>query len=279
VIDNIAYFPLQAARNSTPIMEAMLAGLQHRGIACRADSMDADAVILWSVLWAGKMSSNQAVYQHYRKLQRPVIVVDVGALRRGVTWKIALNNVNAQGYYGHKENIDFNRADFLGIRLETVKPTRPEIVIAGQHERSLQLEAVDIKQWTQNLIDRLKSHTDRAIIYRPHPRSKQQLDLSGCEIQIPRRVPNTYDDYDMSWNYHAVINYSSGPGIQAGIHGARLIVSEKSLAHPIAMPLLDIEQPSMLDREQWFREICHTEYTLDEIRQAVWFDRLKKGLT
>lgn len=278
MIDNIAYFPLQTARNSAPVIESVLESVRRRGIRCDVNSLDSAAVILWSVLWSGKMSANQAVYRHYRDRQRPVIVIDVGALRRGVTWKIALNNVNAQGYYGHQNNIDPGRADRLGVRLEAVQPGRAEIIIAGQHERSLQVQHIDVQAWTQHMIDQLQKYTDRPIIFRPHPRSRIRYDLRGCTVQAPQHIAGTYDDFDMCWNYHAVINYSSGPGIQAGIHGARLIVSDHSLARPVSNTVEEIESAPVVDREQWFREICHTEYTLDEIAQGVWIDRLEEGL-
>ena len=89
----MAYFPLQTAQNSKPALAAILASLQRNGITVVQDSMDADAVIIWSVLWAGRMSKNKSVYEHYRAQGKPVIVVDIGALHRGDTWKVAVNNI------------------------------------------------------------------------------------------------------------------------------------------------------------------------------------------
>lgn len=72
-----------------------------------------------------------------------------------------------------------------------------------------------------------------------------------------------------------MINYNSGPGIQAAIAGTRPIVDTSSLAYPVSVLVEDIEQPYTVDREQWLVELCHTEYTLDEIEQGQWIHRLK----
>ena len=80
VIKNIAYFPLQCALNSRPVMDAVLDCLVAAGIQLQENSWESDAAVIWSVLWNGRMAPNQQVYEHYRKQNKPVIVIDVGAL-------------------------------------------------------------------------------------------------------------------------------------------------------------------------------------------------------
>ena len=57
-------------------MSAVLDYLQARGIQTQENSMTADAAVIWSVLWAGRMAPNQAVYEHYRSQNKPVIVLE-----------------------------------------------------------------------------------------------------------------------------------------------------------------------------------------------------------
>jgi hypothetical protein len=97
-------------------------------------------------------------------------------------------------------------------------------------------------------------------------------------IEQPRSVPNTYDSFDMRFDYHAVINHNSGPGIQAALAGCRPIVDASSLAAPVGISIGDIEKPYDLDRGRWLVEICHTEYTLDELRLGTWFSRIEQAL-
>jgi hypothetical protein len=83
----------------------------------------------------------------------------------------------------------------------------------------------------------------------------------------------------MHFDCHAVVNYNSGIGIQAAIAGCRPVVDSTSLATPVSVSLADIEQPYNIDRQQWLVEICHTEYTLTEIKQGLWLRRIEPALT
>jgi hypothetical protein len=278
VIKNIAYFPFQCALNSKSVMGAALDCLQASGIQTQENSMNSDAAIIWSVLWSGRMAANQAVYAHYRSLGLPVIIVEVGALYRGNTWKISVNNVTAEGYYGHQTRLDWDRPRKLGISLATQTVTRPEIVVALQHDKSLQVQAIsDMTQWVQATVTTLRQHTDRPVVVRPHPRCRVTLP-AGIAVQQPQRVPNTYDSYDMHFNCHAVVNYNSGPGIQAAIAGVRPIVDATSLAEPVSVQYTDIEKPYTVNRDLWLTQICHTEYTIPEIKAGLWLTRLAPAL-
>jgi hypothetical protein len=280
----VAYFPNQCAQNSVPVVQAMLDSLRCAGHTVEQDSMDADAAIIWSVLWSGRMAANQAVWSHYRSQGRPVIVVDIGALYRGETWKIALNSITADGYYGHTENLDWDRPTKLGISLALNFSRNPRIVIAAQHARSLQtVGLVSIEGWIVQQVEQLRTVTDRPIVVRPHPRSP--LNCSGLVhlpkdvvIEKPVKIANTYDSYNLAFDCHAMVNHNSGPGIQAALAGTRPIVNQTSLAHPVSIQLQDIEKPYKIDRDQWLVEICHTEYTLKEIEQGLWLTRLHSHL-
>ena len=280
----MAYFPLQCAKNSSPVISAMLDSLRQAGVSIQENSWDADAVIIWSVLWAGRMAANQAVWSHYRSRGRPVVVIDVGALYRGETWKIAINNITADGYYGHTENLDYNRPRKLGISLAINLTCNPRIVIAAQHARSLQVTGlVSMEGWVIQQVEQLRTVTDRPIVVRPHPRSP--LDWAGLVhlprdviIEQPVKIVDTYDSYNLAFDCHAMVNHNSGPGIQAALAGTRPIVDSTSLSHAVSIDLHDIEQPYTADRDQWLVEICHTEYTVEEIAQGLWLKRLRDRL-
>jgi hypothetical protein len=284
VIKSVAYFPLQCAKNSGPVMSAMLDSLRQKGIMTLENSWDADAVIIWSVLWAGRMAANQAVWSHYRSLGRPVIIIDIGALYRGETWKIAINSITATGYYGQTENLDQDRPRRLGISLAINLSQNPRIVIAAQHARSLQVVGlVSMEGWVVQQVERLRTVTDRPIVVRSHPRSP--LDWAGLvhlppdvEIEQPVKITNTYDSYNLAFDCHAIINHNSGPGIQAALAGTRPIVDVSSLAHPVSIQIENIDQRYTIDRDQWLIEICHTEYTVEEIRKGSWLQRLQTQL-
>jgi hypothetical protein len=257
-------------------MAAVLNSLKRAGICVEKNTLDADAVIIWSVLFAGRMSKNQQVYEHYRQQNKPVIVIDIGALYRGETWKIALNNITAAGYYGHQEHLDSDRPRKLGISLALNFSRNPNIVVAAQHKSSLQVNDINMEDWIVKQIEQLRTVTDRPIIVRPHPRCPLNMFSHDQSVTLeePRKIANTYDSYNLVFDCHAMVNYNSGPGIQAALAGTRPIVDVTSLAHPVGIDIQNIDQPYTIDRDQWLIEICHTEYTLKEIEQGTWLQRL-----
>lgn len=280
MIKTVAHFPLQCAKNSLPVMSAVLRCLQSRGIQTQENSWTSDAVVIWSVLWAGRMAANQQVYQHYQDQGRPVIVIEIGALQRGTTWKVAVNNITAQGYYGHIDRLDWDRPSKLKIGLGSQTNSGPNIVVALQHNRSLQVQGIDMHNWLIETIQQIKCHTDRPIIVRPHPRCKSALPSlpKNVTVEIARPVPQTYDSFDMHYNYHAVVNFNSGPGIQAALAGVRPLVDVSSLAAPVGINFVELESPYERDRESWLVQICHTEYTLEELARGIWLDRVAPAL-
>ena len=280
MIKNVAYFPLQCALNSKPVMSAVLDCLQGRGIQTQENSMTSDAAVIWSVLWHGRMLANQQIYEHYRAQGKPVIIIEIGALYRGNTWKIAVNNITSKGYYGHLDNLDWDRPAKLKISLATQLGSKSNIIIAAQHDRSLQVAGVNMTDWVKDTISALRNNTDRPITIRPHPRCRMPLHNlpANVSVETPNKLPNTYDSYDMHYDCHALVNYNSGPGIQAAIAGVRPLVDSTSLAHPVGIGFADIEQPYATDRETWLAQICHTEYTLDELRRGMWISRVAPAL-
>jgi hypothetical protein len=186
-------------------------------------------------------------------------------------------SITTDGYYGHQENLDWNRPRKLGISLAINLSCNPRIVIAAQHARSLQVAGLaSMEQWINQQIEQLRKVTDRPIVVRPHPRSALHSNsFKDAVIEQPQRIANTYDSYNLAFDCHALVNYNSGPGIQAALAGTRPIVDQTSLAWPVSIGMADIEQPYTVDRDQWLVEICHTEYTVEEIAQGLWIHRLK----
>lgn len=279
MIKTLAYFPQQVALNGHAPFNALLDSAQAAGIQTQENSLTADAAVIWSVLWHGRLRSNQRVYDHYRQQNKPVIIVEVGALYRGQTWKVSVNNVTAEGYYGHHDQLDWDRPRKLRISLAQQTQSTPQVIIALQHVSSLQVAAIaDMTQWVSNTVSMLKSVTDRPIVVRPHPRSSCALP-AGVTVEQPKKLAGTYDSYNMHYDCHAVVNYNSGPGVQAAIAGVRPVVDASSLAAPVGIDWADIEQPYTVDRDQWLVQICHTEYTVEEIQKGLWLSRLAPALT
>jgi hypothetical protein len=275
----LAYFPKYCALNSQAPMTAFLHSCRQHGIELVENSMTADAAVIWSVTWAGRMKPNQEIYRYYRQHNRPVIIVEVGTIHRGRTWKIAVNNITADGYYGHRENLDWNRPKKLALAEPQKTTPKSTVLIVMQNSHSLQTQSLQsVDQWLIDTVQHIRTHTDRPIVVRPHPRSRINTVLSNVHVETPKKLVKTYDSYDIDYQHHAVINYNSGAGVQAALSGSTVIVDHTSLAAPVSTEMCNIEHPFQIDRDRWRVEIAHTEYLVEEIERGLWIPRLASML-
>jgi hypothetical protein len=262
------------ALNSTPIFNAFEQGLKSLGHESVTEKED--VAVIWSVLWSGRMAKNQQIYQKCQATNRPIIIIEVGNLFRGKTWRICLENINGQGIFANDKNLDQTRPNKLGIALEPYKEIRKaEILIATQHRASLQWEGQpNMQTWIEQTITNLRKYTTRKIVVRPHPRSPVQVSLPNVLVELPKPIPGSYDDFDINYHYHCVINHNSGPAVQAAIKGIPVICDVSSLAAPLSNSIENIENLQLPNREEWFLKLCHTEWTVDEISQGIPLARL-----
>lgn len=263
------------AMNSEPVFDAFEQGLLALGHTIVENDSDVD--VIWSVLWKGKMAPNAAIYESAKVMNKPIIILEVGSLIRGTTWKVCLNHTTALGFYGHEADLDESRPSKLGLSLKDNPTRKPEILLALQHQDSLQWQRqIPTAEWIEEKIAEIRQYTDRTIVVRPHPRCIVFTKIrKGVYCERPVRVYGTYDDYDIDYNYHCVVNHNSGPSMQAAIHGTPVICDSTSLAYPVSSLMKTIHNPVLPDREDWFLKLTHTEWTLDEIATGLPLKRLQ----
>jgi hypothetical protein len=226
------------------------------------------------------MKPNQLIYERCIKNKKPVMIIEVGNLVRGQTWRLSFDHINGLGKFANDRDLDPKRPRKLGVELKPEKYLRSDkILLACQHEHSLQWQLQPrMDRWAELMISKIREHTDRKIVVRPHPRSPFSLNVKGVEISRPKPIKGSYDSFDFSDDFHCVVNHNSGPAVQAAINGTPVITDSTSLAYPVSDTLANIESVKLPDRESWFLELCHTEWTVPEIMSGVPIRRLVESL-
>lgn len=271
----ISLFNNFGALNSVPVFAAFEQGLRALGIQSNSHDINADVAVIWSMLWSGRMRHNREIWKTFRGSGRNVIVLEVGMLKRGRTWKLGLNGVNRCAWFG--QDLQENRAHKLGIHLQPWHQGE-HIVIAVQRSDSEQWSGLpETTAWVEQTVAKIKSVTNRPIVVRPHPRQRI-AGIAGVTVRQPQPLISTYDCFDFDTdlaNAWCVINENSGPGCQSIIAGVPAFVGTDSLAAPVAnLNLSDIEKPWMPDRTAWLEDIAHTEWTVEEIASGLPIQRL-----
>jgi len=273
------------ALNSRTVFDAFASSLLDAGHVVSDNDISSDVDVIWSVLWNGRMAGNERIWKDNKLKQKPTIVLEVGGIQRGITWKVGLNGINRDAYFGPVGN-DSVRADNLGLSLKPWRTTGKYILICGQHEKSQQWELMpNMTAWLGNTINNIRQYTDMDIVWRPHPRYPVQYveqDFKDVIRQTPNKLESTYDDYDFNvrdaW---ATVCESSNPGAHSIIAGIPAFVSNSSLAYDAGNDISfmhDIGNPYMPDRRQWLNDYAHTEYTLSEISAGLPLKHLTSKL-
>lgn len=272
----VSIFDQYGALNSPPVFAAVRAGLDSLGIKHNNMDSSADVAVIWSQLWHGRMKHNQGVWDAFRNSNRPVVVVEVGMLRRGGTWKLGVNGTGNNAYYG--DELIPGRAAQLRLETQPWSNAGYNIVIAAQRSDSEQWAGQPpTVAWLTETANTIKKYTDRPIVIRPHPRQRIS-DIPGCVIEMPRPIQGTYDSFDYdrclstAW---AVVNHNSGPGSLAVLNGVPAFVHASSLAAPVGnTDLSAINNPSRPDRTAWLERLAHTEWYAEEIASGLPLKRL-----
>ena len=271
------------ALNSKPVFEAFENSISNAGHTIVSNVEEAQVHVIWSVLFHGRMSKNKQIWDRCIEQGIPVIVLEVGGIKRGTTWKVGLNGINRDAYFGDMGNSS-DRARLYSLEIKPWKKEGDYILIAGQHEKSLQWRDMPrMSQWVMDTIEQVQNTIDKPIIFRPHPRCRLDAiehQYQNVRRQHPKHVDQTYDDFDLSFsNIFATINYSSNPGIHSVINGVPAVVGPSSLAYDVAMHnIRELKNPKYPDRQQWLNNYAWTEFTIKEIADGLPLNRLTKRL-
>ena len=272
--------------NSKPIFDAFIKSVRDAGDQVVLNkSTNADVAVIWSVLWRGRMEQYKKIWNEYRSKGLPVIVIEVGGLRRNHSFKIGINGINRDADFAN-QTFDDKRWPLFKHKLTPWNPTGEMIVICGQHDASEQWKGLPrMEQWIVKQIREIRKYTTRPILVRPHPRNLIQFkesDFENVKLRLPRRDYKTYDDTDFKMTLErtwAVVNHSSNPAMEAVIRGVPVFVSESSLCHDVGnISLSDINTPAMPNRSKWANWLSYTEWFKEEIEAGLPWSRLKKRL-
>ena len=128
---------------------------------------DADIVVMWS--WLLGMYGRDAIYNHYKKTNAKFVILEVGALQRNTSWKVAIGGINRDADFGN-QTVDNSRLSLFDLTPSDWHAAGDHIIICGQNERSIAWNQGATAQWVNKMIEWIRSQTDRPIWFRPHPR-------------------------------------------------------------------------------------------------------------
>lgn len=168
----------------------------------------------------------------------------------------------------------------LNITLKDWRATGEHILICLQRNGGWSMGGLDVMEWCNSTIKRIRKHSDRSIVIRAHPgdkKSKEYLNINHKNIKISTNE-SILDDYKNCW---AVVTYNSSPGVSAAIEGIPVFVTDNtpqlSQAFDISnIKLSKMESPSMPDRQKWIEKISMSHWNFKELSSGEAWSHIRK---
>ena len=172
-----------------------------------------------------------------------------------------------------------------GLKIKHWHSPGDDIIIMGQKEGDSSLTDLydagykHFTQWMQETVDKIRKHSDRKIIIRPHPGDKRSYTyMKDIEKRyaFDKSVRISYNRdlrLDLQ-NAYAVVNHNSssivGPIIQ-GYH-AFITDAEKSQCAQVAhLGFERLENPIIMNRQKWLERISMFHWKFSELEDgSAW---------
>lgn len=247
------------------VIEAMFDGCPVDKQLCSMSYVPAEIACIFGV-YKSKVSVSwhrgEVIRAHEAKGNQ-VIICETGYLKRGDGedhyYAVGLGGLNGRAYFRNTE-MPSDRFKELDIEIKPWRKTGNHILICGQVPWDASVDHIDFKEWQRETVKKLKSLTDRQLIFRQHP------------FMEPSTKPLKEDLHDC-W---AVITFNSNTAVEAAIDGIPVFVcDEGTMAGPVAnWNLEDIENPVMPEREQWLYDLAYSQWTPAEMRKGLAWSHL-----
>ncbi len=158
----------------------------------------------------------------------------------------------------------------LNFDLQPWRKKGKHILVCLQRNGGWSMRNLDVMQWCKQTIDTIKKHSDRPIVVRAHPGDKKAhtyLKLNYPNVTISNKS-SILGDLHKCW---ATVTYNSSPGVASAIEGVPVFVTDPnpqvSQAYDVAnFDLSQIENPQMLERQEWIEKISMSHYNFDDLK-------------
>jgi len=163
----------------------------------------------------------------------------------------------------------------LGIDLRDYRSNGNHILICLQRNGGWSMGSYSVADWLEQTLVKLRQHTNRPIVVRPHPGDKKAavylkpLQAQQSRLRFSLSANNTLEhDLKGCW---AVINHNSSPAVAAAIEGYPVFVTDhnRSQCKEIAnTDLAMIERPNFPDRTAWIQRLAMSHWKFDELKSG-----------
>lgn len=254
------FTPEEADRHHDTVLKAFANGIMETGDECFVEHVErykpCDVAVVFGVRKRAVALSRYRgdIIDLHKKLNKPVVVIDSGYVKRDRYYMVGLNGLNGRADFKN-HSCPSDRWASLGVPLAPWREDGGHILVCGQLPWDAAVEHVNFQAWANETIERLKATTDKEIRFRQHPKMAA--------------VPMRELAEDLA-NAHAVVTFNSNSGVDAAIAGVPVFAADEgSMAWPVANKSFSwIDAPIRPEREQWAHNLAYAQWTVDEMKEG-----------
>lgn len=170
-----------------------------------------------------------------------------------------------------------------GIEIKPHKTKGKTILLMLQRNNGWSMGGVDVQDWAINTIKKIRKHSDRPIVVRPHPgdkHAKKYLHTSVTRIKNLYNVKISLDqiidnDLHKAW---AVVNCNSSAIVGPIINGYPAFVTDPKTSQCSEVAHTDfsqIESPQEFDRQRWLERISMFHWKFSELEDGTAWQHMR----
>lgn len=211
------------------------------------------------------LDAHRAFHLAKRGVEPRHIVVERGFIHRDEYFMVGWNGLNGRADFCNQDS-PRDRWDRLHVEAKPWRKDGLHIVLCGQVPWDASVQHTNHVEWCRSTAANLRKHSDRPIVFRPHPLQPDAIDMSGLDVELSS-ASSLLDDLRDAW---AVVTFNSNAGVEATLAGIPAFAADRgAMGYPILnKDLTQIESPRMPAREQWMRDLAYTQWTLGEIAKG-----------
>ena len=168
----------------------------------------------------------------------------------------------------------------LGISLQPWRTQGNHILICLQRNGGWSMRGLDVIQWMNATILEIRKYSKRPIVVRAHPGDKK---ISGY-LKLNHKLVSLSTSADLKGdlqNAWATVVYNSSPSVASIIEGIPAFLTDPQPYHSQSLAVANtdisrIEDPVMLDRQQWIERLSMCHWKFDELKSGSAWKFFKK---
>jgi hypothetical protein len=187
------------------------------------------------------------------------------------------------GFYFDKD-VDPDRWKKISLNLNiNMKPYRTQgehVLICLQRNGGWSMTGLNVIDWLDATIKKIKQFSNRHIIVRPHPGDKKIMSILKIKyknVSLSNNL-NLIEDLRNAW---ATVVYNSSPSVASIIEGVPSFVTDPEPKHSQSCAVANtelhhIENPILPERQHWLERLAMCHWNFAELKSGEAWNFLRK---